>query len=155
MLTSALILASAITLQVEVQAWQRSCKEVAPDAPLSCGIPAAFKLPIKLETQVFLADAPEQARVSKLAFSDTELKGEIRFYSAHPASESGLPPYIQIQIETFAPFRSLCLQSVRLRTPFEASPTSCTGLDNATGKQTGLNVKVNEVTKTLSSSPAL
>lgn len=145
MLTPALALLSAVTLQVDLQAWTRPCKELTPQAPLSCALPTAAAGPIRLSGSVDLAAAPSEARVSKLSFGSEELSGEIRFYSAYPALDSGLPPYIQIQIETFLPQRSLCLQSVRLRSPFEASPLSCTAFDRESGRQLGLNVKVSEV----------
>ncbi len=145
MFTPALALLSAVTLQVDLQPWTRFCKESAPDAPLSCGLPVAAGERLRLSQTVELAANPSEARVSKLSFLGEELSGEIRFYSAYPAVDSGLPPYIQIQIETFRPLRSLCLQSVRLRSPFEASPLSCTALDSASGRQLGLNVKVSEV----------
>jgi hypothetical protein len=155
MFTATLALLSAVTLQVDLQPWTRSCKETAPDAPLSCGIPTAAGAAMSLSASVELAANPSEARVSKLSFANEELGGEIRFYSAYPATTSGLPPYIQIQIETFRPVRSLCLQSVRLRSPFEASPLSCTAFDSASGQQLGLNVKVSEASSASSSNSAL
>lgn len=144
MLTSTLALASVMTLQVEVQAWTRSCKQLAPSTSLSCGIPVAISEALVSTTRVQLAEEPSDARMSKMPFFHAAFSGEIRFYSTYPLPESGRPEFIQIQVEGFAPQRSLCLQSVRLRRPFEASPISCTGFDATTGEQVGINVKVSE-----------
>ena len=144
MLASAVALTSVISLQVELQAWTRNCFEKSPTTPLECTIPAALGPALTLQTPVEIAAAPGETRVSKLAFGDTNFSGEIRFYSAYPSPQSGLPPYIQIQIESMTPLRSLCLQSVRLRAPFEASPLSCTGLDSSRTRQVGFNVKLFE-----------
>jgi hypothetical protein len=144
MLSSALLLSQLLSLQVEVQSWTRVCKEKSPNAPLSCGIPVAFKNPSRAEILVEVAEKVGDARVTKMTFGEGDLAGEIRFYSAYPEESSGRPPFIQIQIETISPVRSLCLQTVRLRRPFEASPLSCAGWDAASGRQVGVNAKLFE-----------
>ena len=150
MLSTSIVLASIVTLQVEIQAWTRSCKLLAPMSSLSCSLPVALGDTIRTSAHVQLAGEPSEARLSKMPFSHATFSGEVRFYSTYPLPDSGRPQFIQIQIEGFSPLRSLCLQSVRLRRPFEASPISCTGYDAASGEQVGINVKVSE----LSASPA-
>ena len=142
MLSGALIVASLLPLHIEVQAWTRTCDASSPTRTLDCQIPVAYGEKISLSALVEVASTLGHSHVTKLAFGDGNFGGEIRLYSVYPNLESGYPPYIQIQIETISPTRSLCLQSARLRRPFEASPLSCTGFDTERGRQLGVNVKL-------------
>lgn len=146
--TQASLASQILNFDIKISPWIRSCKESSSNDILQCQLPKASLPTQSLKATLhFPSTAGEIFHVSLPFVYENELKGQIRFYAVYPKTELKQAQYIQIQIETNLPSRSLCLQSVRLKTPMEFPPLTCTGLlkdslNPMQFKQFGFNVFV-------------
>ena len=122
-----------------IQSWTRHCRNSDPQKSLTCEIPQKLYKPISINVPILFPENEGEVEVKHLDFDSPEgIKGVLRLFATFPHSSLNQSKYIQIQFETIQPSRSFCIQTVRLKTPMEFSPTSCTSFSENTLVSTDL-----------------
>ena len=125
-LLSLLMVASQVT--VTVSPWTAQCHGLENGGAAKCDVPkAAGVAPEPFAMKLAEVSEPGQAGSVIQDFKSAEVQGRVTIFSVDPVATSGLPPYLQIQLEITAPVRALCVESVRVQDKMEIPPMICAG----------------------------
>ncbi len=134
----------------EIQSWSRTC--IADTQPeelaeaLKCSLAEAYLSPEYVAIEVMLPSHPGEAKSASSRFgsnnNNEKLRGAIKIFAIHPNESSPWPPYFQIQLETFAPHRVFCTQSVKAKENMSFPTFTCSAniVENQSIRQIGFNI---------------
>ena len=135
MLAPSLLSLLMVTGQITVQLspWTAQCQGLENGGLAKCAAPQAVgTAPSPLVMKLAEVNSPGEAGTVAQDFKTADVQGRVTVYSVDPVATSGLPPYLQIQLEITAPVRALCVESVRFQEKMEIPPMICAGYSGDT-----------------------